>query len=134
MILLLDTHTLIWALTDIQKLGKRAFVDISSNKNKIYVSDVSLLECAIKVRTGKLSLSLSFSEIDNYLEEANIQQLPFDGRAVEHYISMPGLSWKDPFDGAIIAQAISKRLTLVTGDHNILSSGLDNLRVVDAKR
>lgn len=133
MILILDTSVLIWSLTDTQKLGRHAFADISTNKNQAYISDVSLLECAIKIRAGKLKLSLSLSEIDNYLGEANIQQLPFDVWASEQYVKLPKLSWSDPFDGAIIAQAISRHMTLITSDDNILNSGIDGLQVIDAQ-
>ena len=132
MILLLDTNALIWALTDPDKLGRRALADISNNKNQVYVSDISLLECAIKIRTGKLKLSIRFSEIDNYLNEANITQTSFNNWAGDHLINLPKLSWSDPFDVAIIAQAISKHMTLITSDQNILNSKLVGLKVIDA--
>ena len=133
MTILLDTNVFIWSLTNTEKLGKRAFADISANKNQVYISEVALLECAIKIRTGKLRLSIDYSEIDNYLSEANMQQLSFDAWAMEHFVNLPELSWSDPFDFAIIAQAISKRMTLITSDDNILNSGLDGLQVIDAQ-
>jgi PIN domain nuclease of toxin-antitoxin system len=133
MILLLDTNTFIWSLAITEKLGRRALADISNNKNQVYVSSISLLECAIKIRTGKLKLSLEFSEVDRYLEEANIQQMPFNTWAAEHYLKLPELSWSDPFDAAIIAQAVSKHMTLITSDHNILNSGLDGLNIINAQ-
>ena len=119
MILLLDTNAFIWALADVDKLGKRAIADISNNNNRVYVSSISILECAIKIRTGKLKFSIDFSQIDGFLEEANIQQIAFDSWAAEHYIKLPELSWSDPFDAAIIAQATAKHMTLVTSDSNI---------------
>lgn len=133
MIILLDTNVFIWSLTNVEKLGKRAFTEISNNRNQVYISDVSLLECAIKIRTGKLRLSIDYSEIDNYLSEANIQQISFDAWAGEHFINLPELSWSDPFDFAIVAQAISKHMTLITRDNIILNSKFDGLRVIDAQ-
>ena len=133
MILLLDTNAFIWSLALPERLGRRAVADISDNKNQIYISNVSMLECAIKIRTGKLKLSLDFSRIENYLNESNMHLIPFDAWAAEHYINLPRLSWSDPFDGAIIAQAISKQITLITSDSNILSSNLDNLKTMDAR-
>jgi PIN domain nuclease of toxin-antitoxin system len=120
-------------MTDTDKLGKRALADISNNKNQVYISDVTLLECAIKVRTGKLRLSIDYSEIDNYLTEANMQQMSFDSWALKNYVNLPELSWSDPFDCAIIAQSISKRMTLITSDDNILNSQIDGLQVIDAQ-
>lgn len=133
MILLLDTNAFIWSLALPDRLGRRAIADISDNKNQVYISNVSLLECAIKIRTGKLKLSLDFSRIENYLNESNMQLISFDAWAAEHYINLPKLSWSDPFDGAIIAQAISKRMTLITSDSNILGSNLGGLKAIDAQ-
>lgn len=134
MILLLDTNTFIWSLASTDKLGRHTFADISNNKNQVYVSSVSLLECAIKIRIGKLKLSLKFSEIDNYLDNANIQQIPFDTWAAEQYLKLPELSWSDPFDTAIIAQAVSKHMTIVTSDSNILNAEVAGLRTTDAQK
>lgn len=134
MILLLDTNAFIWALADVDKLGKRAIADISNNNNRVYVSSISILECAIKIRTGKLKFSIDFSQIDDFLEEANIQQIAFDSWAAEHYIKLPELSWSDPFDAAIIAQATAKHMTLVTSDSNILESTIVGLRTLDSQK
>lgn len=134
MILLLDTNTFIWSLASTDKLGRRALADISNNKNQVYVSSISLLECAVKIRVGKLKLSLEFSEIDSYLEEANIQQISFNTWAAEHYLKLPELSWSDPFDTAIIAQAVSKHMTLITSDSNILKAKVVGLQTADAQK
>ena len=134
MILLLDTNAFIWSLANIDKLGKRATADISNNANQVYISDISLLECAIKIRTGKLKLAIDFSKVDAFLVQANIQQIPFDAWTAEKYIKLPKLPWTDPFDIAIIAQAIAKHMTLVTSDHHILESAITGLRTLDAQK
>jgi PIN domain nuclease of toxin-antitoxin system len=133
-ILLLDTNAFIWSLANTDKLGRRALADISNNANQVYVSSISLLECAIKIRTGKLKFSLDFSQVDGVLEEADIQQVAFDVWAAEHYIKLPELSWSDPFDAAIIAQATAKHMTLVTSDSNILESTIVGLHTLDAEK
>jgi PIN domain nuclease of toxin-antitoxin system len=127
-ILLLDTNAFIWSLANTDKLGRRALADISNNANQVYVSSISLLECAIKIRTGKLKFSLDFSQVDGVLEEADIQQVAFDVWAA------PELSWSDPFDAAIIAQATAKHMTLVTSDSNILESTIVGLHTLDAEK
>ncbi len=134
MILLLDTNAFIWSLANVNKLGRRALADISNNKNQVYVSNISLLECAIKIRTGKLKFSVDFAQVDVFLEEANIRQLAFDSWAAEHYIKLPELSWSDPFDAAIIAQARAKHMTLVTSDSKILESTIAGLRTLDSQK
>ncbi len=134
MILLLDTNAFIWSLANVDKLGKRTVTDISNNMNQVYISDVSLLECAIKIRTGRLKLIMDFSTIDASLEQANIQKISFDAWAAEQYIELPKLPWADPFDTAIIAQAIAKHMTLVTSDYHILESTITGLHTLDAQK
>jgi PIN domain nuclease of toxin-antitoxin system len=134
MVLLLDTNAFIWTLANVDKLGKRAFADISSSVNKVCVSNVSLLECAIKIRTGKLKFDLDFSAVDEFLEQANIQQISFDAWAASQYIELPNLPWTDPFDAAIISQAITKHMILVTSDQNILEINISGLRTLDAQK
>ena len=134
MILLLDTNAFIWSLANTDKLGKRALADISNNANQVYISSVSLLECAIKIRTGKLKFSIDFSQVDDLLEDANIQQIAFDAWVAEHYIKLPELSWTDPFDAALIAQAVVKHMALVTSDSNILKSTIVGLCILDAQK
>lgn len=121
-------------MAQVDKLGKRATADISNNANQVYISDISLFECAIKIRTGRLKLSVDLSKIDTFLKEANIQQIAFDAWAAEQYVALPKLSWADPFDTALIAQAIAKHMTLVTSDYHILEATITGLRALDAKR
>ncbi len=134
MILLLDTNAFIWAVGDASQLGKRATADITKPTNKVYVSDISLLECAIKKRTGKLKAKINFAQIDNVLTEANIKQMAFDAWTAEQFISLPKFKWGDPFDAALIALAMAKHMTLVTSDHNILNCGIPELQTLDAKK
>ncbi len=132
MILLLDTNALIWSLANLNKLGPHAIRDISSRTNQVYVSNISLLECAIKIRIGKLEIDMNLSEMDNLLNQASIQLISFDAWASAEYVRLPTLAWADPFDTAIIAQAITKKMTLVTSDLNILESRISGLRTLNA--
>jgi len=54
--LLLDTHVLLWALTDSAKLGRRLRKEIVDPNNDIFGSAASVWEIAIKKRLGKLSV------------------------------------------------------------------------------
>jgi PIN domain nuclease of toxin-antitoxin system len=51
---LLDTHTLIWAITDDQKLLRHLKDEIANLDNDVYVSIASLWEIGIKTSLGKL--------------------------------------------------------------------------------
>ena len=51
---LLDTHTVLWAIGDDEKLSEAAARAILDLKNEMYVSMASAWELAIKIRTGKM--------------------------------------------------------------------------------
>lgn len=129
--ILLDTNSFIWWVNDELRLGRKAKADIANPKNRIFISNISLLECAIKVRIGKLKID--FSQVDQEMTNSNFLELRFDALAARQYADQKSLPQSDPFDFAITAQAISKKMTLITSDDKILSSGLDGLNVIDAQ-
>lgn len=131
MVILLDTNAFIWWVSDDRRLGVRAKELIASPANKIYVSNLSLLECSIKVRLGKLKID--FTDIDREISEARLLELRYDTLAARQFVKQKNMPHADPFDFAITAQAISKHMTLITSDGNILNSALDGLQSVDAQ-
>ncbi|HVC36001.1 MAG TPA: type II toxin-antitoxin system VapC family toxin [Candidatus Dormibacteraeota bacterium] len=131
MIILLDTNAFIWWVADDKRLGARAKELIANPSNKVYVSNLSIFECSIKVRLGKLKVD--FTDIDKEISEGRILELRYDTLAARQFVSQNNMPHADPFDFAITAQAISKRMTLITSDGNILGSGLDSLQVIDAQ-
>ena len=58
--LLLDTHTLLWFLADDQILSATAKSALVDPGNERLLSPISLVEIALKVRLGKLTLSAPF--------------------------------------------------------------------------
>ena len=63
MTLLLDTHTLLWFLTNDPKLSPRARGAIEDVANETHVSAASLWEVAIKSALGKLTLPATYADI-----------------------------------------------------------------------
>ena len=51
--LLLDTHTLLWFLANDARLSPTAKTAIEDMANERWISPITLLEIAIKVRIGK---------------------------------------------------------------------------------
>lgn len=131
MIILLDTNAFIWWVSDDERLGTKSRGIIANPSNKVYVSNLSILECSIKVRLGKLRIE--FTDVDKEISEGRILELRYDTLAARQFVDQKGMHQADPFDFAITAQAISKRMTLITSDDNILNSGLDGLQVIDAQ-
>lgn len=130
MTILLDTNAFIWWVSDDTRLGNKSRDYIANPNNKIYVSNLSLFECSIKVRLGKLKIQ--FEDVDKEISEGRLLELRYDTLAARQFVMQANMPQADPFDTAITAQAVSKRMTLITSDANILTSGVDGLQVIDA--
>lgn len=109
---LLDTHILLWALSDDPRLSIKAR-KLIENAAEIYVSAATFWEMAIKVGLGKLKVDLD--EIREYCLESGFIELPITS---EHAIAVKDLEHhhKDPFDRLIAATAISEPMKLMTAD------------------
>jgi PIN domain nuclease of toxin-antitoxin system len=117
--LLLDTHVLLWALTDsprIKAIRKR----LLSVDNELYFSVASLWEIAIKVSLGKLQADAT--EIRDAALEGGFVELPILG---QHALHVGGLPWhhRDPFDRLLVAQAAAEPMRLLTADEQLLAYG-----------
>lgn len=114
--ILLDTCTFLWLITDDTALSasaRNAFVDPD---NEVYLSAVSVWEIAVKHRLGKLPLPTSPERfIPNQRERHGIAPLPLEERAILYVSKLP-LLHRDPFDRALVCQAIHHELTLLTPD------------------
>jgi PIN domain nuclease of toxin-antitoxin system len=122
--LLLDTHALLWWLSELEMLTEEARQAISDDANDIYVSAVSAWEIAIKKRLGKL---VAPNDLEFQIEKNRFTPLPIDirhGLAVEE---LPPIH-RDPFDRFLVVQARLESMTLVTRDELIPLYGLPVLR------
>ena len=111
--LLLDTHILLWWLSDNDQLSLKARELISNPENDIFVSHVSLWEIQIMVMTGKLQVDLS--RLIAQLPQNNFIQLTSHADHILQLAKLPPYH-QDPFDRMLIAQALSEPLKLVTHD------------------
>ena len=115
---LLDTHTLLWAILDDNKLSNPARKLIADTKNTCYYSIVSLWEISIKHSLGSLSLNMSLAECFDIISQTGFTEL---GITKNHLLVLSELPYhhKDPFDRIIISQAIYENLSLATKDSQI---------------
>lgn len=116
--LLIDTHILLWWLTDDAKLPKNARRLISTSDNAIFVSHASLWEIQIKAMAGKLTANLQ--DIIQQLPENNFQQLPIQPNHLLTLGTLP-LHHQDPFDRMLVAQASHEPMHLLTHDKKLSS-------------
>lgn len=113
---LLDTHALLWFITDSLELSDPALEILSNKQNEILVSIASLWEITIKNSLGKLELICPFSELFPHQLEINaFSQLPI---TIPHLIALGQLPYhhRDPFDRILIAQAIAEKTPLISVD------------------
>jgi PIN domain nuclease of toxin-antitoxin system len=112
MILLLDTHAVIWALEDSPRLSRSARKAIENSENLILVSAVSAWEIAIKRRLGRLEAP---GQLEATVETAGFLRRNITFADVEKLEELP-LHHADPFDRMLIAQALVEGVPLVTAD------------------
>jgi PIN domain nuclease of toxin-antitoxin system len=125
--LLLDTHTLLWFLANDARLSPTAKTAIEDPTNERWLSPISLLEIALKVRIGKLPLPAPFGTMfPADLLAADIHLLPLETQHIEPLTTLP-LHHKDPFDRLIAATALVEGLTLVSVDSAFDAYGLTRL-------
>ena len=111
--LLLDTHILLWWLSDDASLPDAARAAIRDASSEVFVSAATAWEIAIKQALGKLEFPIA--QLSEILAEEGFEAL---GIAIDHAVIAGGLPphHGDPFDRMLVAQAQREGLTLVTVD------------------
>ena len=66
--LMLDTHVLLWVIGNSDELPPHITEQISSRKNAVFVSSISLWEIALKHSIGKLELNFEVVDIPKYCQ------------------------------------------------------------------
>lgn len=114
--ILLDSHTLIWAVDDPAKVSQAVMNLMQFSANELLVSAATIWEMAIKVAKGKLPLSLSYRPwIDRAIGDLNLTVLPITLDHAERQISLP-FHHRDPFDRLLAAQSLSEGISLASMD------------------
>ena len=113
---LLDTHTLLWWLTNDPQLSEQAKALIADEGNTILVSAVSAWEISTKHRLGKLSVAREAIQRFNELIEADgFEHLHVTYLHALHAGAYP-LDHRDPFDRMLAAQSALEVAPLISRD------------------
>jgi PIN domain nuclease of toxin-antitoxin system len=116
LILLLDTHTLLWFIGNDPRLSPKAKALIEDPGSRLFVSIASCWEIAIKAGRGKMKFSEpSRTLLERELPANDLDLLPI---TLEHATEVEGLPHhhKDPFDRLLIAQAIVEGIPIISVD------------------
>ena len=116
--LLLDTHTILWLASDIDKLSVKAKKAIADENNVRYVSIISAWEVAIKLGAQKLRFQGGLSEFYRVIDHNDFYETGVN-REYLNLLGSLGDFHKDPFDRLLIATALAENFTIVTADENI---------------
>lgn len=114
--ILLDTCTLLWLVSDQKKLSEHAIQIIRESIGTIFVSAITAFEIGVKCGKGLLKLpsppSVWFEEA---LELHGLVEIPVSSRIALLSCELPAIH-KDPVDRMLISTAIEHRLRLITPD------------------
>ena len=123
--ILLDTHILLWALSNDGKLPEKARELIENEENEVYYSVVSLWEVEIKHLAHPDIMPVSAEEIAGYCGQSGYKSVIIKE---PHVFAMKELKrekdvkpHKDPFDRMLICQADVENMVFIT--HDSLISG-----------
>lgn len=113
--LLLDTHTFLWCLSDVERLSEGTCATIADPHNEVFVSAITGWEIAVKRARGRL---VAPDHLSVLVEERGFTHLPLTFQHAEQAGRLP-MHHRDPFDRFLIAQARAEELILVTQDGHI---------------
>lgn len=117
--LLLDTHILLWAANDPQRLSEATRALLLEPANTLYFSAVSLWEIVIKRGLGRSDLIVDPHRLRRLLLVNGYTELAVTSEHILQVDRLPPLH-KDPFDRLLIAQAQIEALLLITVDHMVV--------------
>jgi PIN domain nuclease of toxin-antitoxin system len=117
--LLLDAQPLIWHRSGDPRLPEKVRTALSSGEHDLHISEGTFWEIAMKVSLKKLELLGGVESLRaEWIESGAARALPVEWRHTRRVIDLPFLH-RDPFDRLLVAQALTERMTVVSGDPQI---------------
>ncbi len=113
--LLLDTHILLWAAGEPDKLSNTARALIEDSQNQLYFSAASLWEISIKNKLGRSDFKVDLAVLRRNLLDNDFAEIAINSVHALAVDSLPPIH-KDPFDRILLAQAHAEGVTLMTSD------------------
>lgn len=115
---LLDTHLLIWAANDPEKLSSKAVALMTNPEHELLFSAASMWEIAIKNGLGRADFKVNARLLRRGLLDNDYSELTISSAHAVFVEGLP-LIHKDPFDRILIAQATVEGITLLTADATV---------------
>lgn len=119
--LLVDTHALLWWLSDDAALSLTASEALGDPANEPLVSAASVWEIAIKRSLGKLTAP---DDLPDRIVEEGFSWLAITALHAWQVRDLPA-HHRDPFDRLLIAQALTDHLPIITADTRFNDYGIE---------
>lgn len=114
--ILIDTHALLWWLSDDPSLSVAARKAMAETSNVLLVSAASAWEIATKVRLGRLPGAAELAaDFQGFMLREGFTTLDITSEHGVRAGLLPG-PHKDPFDRMLISQAQSENVPMVTSE------------------
>lgn len=110
--ILLDTHIVLWALSNPEKLNEKQVHALENSANQIFVSSISIAELMIKCSIGKLEID---DDLLDLIQRMGFEYLDYTPQAAIGLKDLPFIH-RDPFDRMLITQAKQHRCVLMSND------------------
>jgi len=117
---LLDTHTLIWAITEPNKLSNSVRKLLEEPEQHIVVSAITFWEISLKYALGKLLLENVIPEnFPKLCQQMDMEILPLNTTVCATYHQLGVFYHKDPFDRMLIWLAKCENFTILSKNEYI---------------
>lgn len=120
--LLLDTCSIIWAVSQPSALSKKASALLTADESEIMVSVISVAELACAAQRERIILDRHWKKwFRHYVELNGWQTETISLEIMEEAYSLPDNFHADPADRIITATARLNQYTILTADKKILA-------------
>jgi len=116
--LLLDTHVVLWAAGQPEKLSESARTLLTTPENVLFFSAASIWEIVIKRGLGRDDFKVDPRRLRKMLIVHGYSELSVTADHVLTVETLP-LLHKDPFDRLLLAQAHTEGMLLLTADASV---------------
>ncbi len=118
--LLIDTHLLLWAAGQPDRLSAEARDLLQDSAHDLSYSVASLWEITIKRGLGRADFRAEPRVLRRGLRDHGYSELPITADHALAVDMLPAIH-RDPFDRILVAQAMIEGITLLTGDPLVAS-------------
>lgn len=134
MILLLDTHTVLWMTEDLPDLGRaaRQSCDAALAAGELAIPTIVVFELGWSMKRGRIAGPANLRDWRNRILSLGAREVGLSAQIAMGAVELEGMHG-DPIDRIIVATALAEDAVLLTADRAILA-WTGGLRRQDARR